>query len=57
MNKDLNNFPDSFKNDNNKYWTVYKYTETISYKENSALEELLDFTMKCKLAKKDKKNL
>ncbi|NLN49288.1 MAG: hypothetical protein GX154_09455 [Clostridiales bacterium] len=56
MNKDLNNFPDYFKNGKDKVWTIYKYSETISYKDNSALEELLDYTMKCKTIKKDKKN-
>ncbi len=57
MNKDLNNFPDNFKNGKDKVWTIYKYSESISYKDNSALEELLDFTMKCKTVKNEKKSL
>lgn len=56
MNKNLKYYSDYSKNDNDKFWKVYRYFESISYRENSALQELLDFTIKNKHTHKNKKS-
>lgn len=57
MIKNSNDYSNYPKNNNDKFWKVYRYSESVSSRENIALQELLDFTMKCKADKKDKKNL
>ncbi len=56
MTKNSNLYSNNSKNNNDKCWKVYRYSESISYKGNSALQELLDFTMKNKTTSKVKKN-
>ncbi|MDD2482238.1 MAG: hypothetical protein WCY24_08850 [Lutispora sp.] len=45
------------KNNNDKYYEIYRYFESISNREHSAFQELLDYTLKNKtnLKKKNKK--
>lgn len=55
MDKNLDyNFKQS-KNDNDKYYEIYKYFESISHKEHSAFQELLDYTIKNKMNLKKEK--
>ncbi len=56
MIKNFNYYSNYSKNNGDKFWRVYRYSESISYKENSALQELLDFTIKCKTENKEKKS-
>ena len=46
MNKETNNDSTQIKSNNDKFWEIYRYFESISDKEHSAFQELLDFTMK-----------
>ncbi|MCK9216625.1 MAG: hypothetical protein M0P77_01705 [Firmicutes bacterium] len=57
MIKNFNSYSNYPKNSNDKFWKVYRYSECISDKENSALQELLDFTMKNKTNCKKKKEI
>ncbi len=57
MTKSLDNYSNYPKNSNDKFWRVYRYSECISDKENSALQELLDFTMKNESNCKKKKEV
>lgn len=46
MNKEANYNSTQTKNNNDKFWEIYGYFESISDKEHSAFQELLDFTIK-----------
>lgn len=55
MDKNLDyNFKQS-KNSNDRYYEIYKYFESISRKESSAFQELLDYTLKNNTNLKKKK--
>ncbi len=46
MDKNLNSNFKQPKNNNDKFYEIYRYFESISQKESSAFQELLDFTIK-----------
>lgn len=46
MDKNLNSSIKQPKNNNDKFYEIYRYFESISQKENSAFQELLDYTIK-----------
>ena len=43
------------KNNNDKFYEIYRYFESISHKEGSAFQELLDYTLKNNTNLKKKK--
>ncbi len=46
MSKEISYNSNQTKKSNDKFWEIYRYFESISNKEHSAFQELLDFTIK-----------
>ena len=46
MDKNINYDFKQLKNSNDKFYEIYRYFESISHREHSAFEELLDYTLK-----------
>lgn len=46
MNKETNYNPTQSNSNNDKFWEIYRYFESISAREHSAFQELLAYTMK-----------